>query len=909
MFRKSVYVTPKPTPELIGLIQESWDRVRLLEIDENKIILNVLDRSLFKGLDTIGLFTIKFYDNLFHRYPNFKGYFTDVDKQARGFTGMLDVVLKKIENLDAYEDKIRELGRKHTEKLKVKPEMYSHLVAVLVLTIKEFLKDDFVTDYQHAWATCFHPIIEMMVEGPKPKKILNKKIRDANFEQIDFMQNSWNELLALELDSSSINIKTVEQQVLLAMRLMSSKPDAKTLICIKFYDVLFAKESSFKPVFNDYQKQYQLFSDLIDCTLNKSDNFQDNEDHIKKIGHKYFETYKMRPSTFDTYVEVVIATFQDLLGNKLSEEARKAWRAHLKTTLLLLLSERSKPATLSKQHNSNKESLSVEDTDILRKSWELVKILKIEFKFRFKCIDIRNIYSEFEAQEKHISNTELFLLRFYDTLFYDNPSLRMHFPTEQVQRRAFLAMINAVLFNSEHNPQNEKKFKEHGVHHFKLLRIPAEALTKFTDSIYRTLAEFLTDKNTEHVQRCWKTAFNIVITMMTAETKQRQSMIEVESGLSEEQVILIRKSWETLLKKTVSINSLRLRRLSQELLQSKGDEPLTTQTVFCIKFYDNLFWEHSELQAIFNSAKMQSTAFTGLMFTLVEKIEYLDQYEEKIRELGKKHSERYGIKPDYYQYLTTSLISTLKEFLQEDFDVEIRNAWREAFDQITMMMIDGPLKKDKKFSETSSSGTVFKAMRRNKMTPLQVSLIQKTWLKLETKKPDLSRIQFKFVDRDIINEASNPTTVFSLVFYDILFQIDAKLQIVFPNIFTKSRAFGGMMKIMVNKIEFLDENEEKIRDLGKKHLTEYKISPEMFENVHSAVIKSLKFMLEDELDSETLDAWNDAFNIVIEYMIEGPKKSKKKLIEEDRGMMSQKNSVDNFKTIDREHKELKDFKP
>ena len=582
---------------------------------------------------------------------------------------------------------------------------------------------------------------------------------------------------------------------------------------------------------------------------------------------------------------------------------RKAWKINLKPILQLLLSENSKQPKEFKVHM--REHLSIDDVELLHKSWDLVKLVKMD-EPRFKCIDIRHLYELFELEDKKVSNTELFCLRFYDNLFYDSPSLRMHFPTETIQRKAFLAMVNAVLFNCEFNLQNEKKFKEAGKKHFEHFKIPYDALSKFADAFYRTLNEFLTDKFTEIVQKCWKMAFNIVVTMMTDDIgKNRFSEIEIDSGLSQEQVQLIRSSWESLENKDIKIKSLRLRRLNQELLHSKGDEVLKPHTVFCIKFFDNLFYEYSEMQAYFPSAQVQSKAFTGLLFTLVEKVDYLDQYEDKIRELGKKHSDVYAVKPEAYRCLSNSLLGTLKEFLMEDFSVDIRNAWKDALDQIIAMMIEGPLKKEKKYSETVSSGS--RILKRNRLNSLQIALIQKTWQKLEVFKPNISKIHFLFISPDLLNESTSPTTVFSLVFYDFLFQENAKLQIYFPNILSKSRAFGGMMHIMVKKIENLDDHEDKIRELGRKHVVEYKVTLEMFNNMQQAVLKSLVFLLADEMDSETIDAWNDAFTIIIDLMIDGPKKKRKTAVEEPQ--LSKTASVDLFGSVDRHHKEMKDYKP
>eukprot|EP00835_Amoeboradix_gromovi_P004250 NODE_320_length_11094_cov_0.618190.p1 type:complete len:905 gc:universal NODE_320_length_11094_cov_0.618190:6549-3835(-) len=904
MFRKST--SYRPSSESITLVQESWERVRLLEIDENKLILFVLDRQLFKGLDTIGIFTIKFYDNLFYKYPLFREHFKDVTKQAKAFNGIINTIMKKSEFLDENEDKLRELGRKHTEKLKVRPEMYSQLVAVLILTIKEFLKEEFLPVYESSWTSCLLPLIEMMIEGPKKK---NKKQRDATFEQIDLMNDTWEKLTKLPLSTNTLNVKGVEQQFVLAMRVLEGKPDIKALLCIKFYDLLFIKEPALKHIFNGFSKQYNLFSDLIDCTLSYSYDYTAHEGIISSIARKYFELYKLKASQSECYIDTLISTFQILLDESFLEDARTCWQSFLKTTFQLLLSDNVKSSNFKP---AVKESLSSDELDILHRSWELIKVSKCT-EFRFRCIDIRNNYNRLTNVdksnpdlEKSITNTDLFTLRFYDNLFYDNPSFRVYFPTEVIRRRSFIAMIHAVLFNSEFNPQNIKKFKEVGRIHLMKIKVSVNLMPKFTDSILRTISEFLMERNTEHVQRCWKTAFNIVISMMTDESNkhQRFSIVEVNNGISAEQVQLIRSSWDHLLTKKVSITEIRLRRLDQQLLQSKGDERLSIQTVFCIKFYDNLFWEHSELQPLFSTAELQSAAFTGLMFTLIEKIEFLDQYEDKIRELGKKHAEKYGVKSEYYPYLSNAIISTLKEFLQEEFGVDEINAFKEAFEQISSYMIDGPIKKEKRYSETSSGSNKIK---KNKITPIQSSLMLKTWQKLEVKKQDLSRIDFKFLDPELLNESSSPTTVFSLVFYDYLFQEDAKLQAMFPNIFVKSKAFGGMMNVMVKKIEFLDEYEDRIRELGRKHIIEYKTTPEMFNFLKSAVIKSLKFMLQDELDSETLEAWNDGFNIVIDMMLEGPKKKKKFL--EEPTLMSQKPSMDSLRSSDRDFKELKDFKP
>jgi hemoglobin-like flavoprotein len=65
---------------------------------------------------------------------------------------------------------------------------------------------------------------------------------------------------------------------------------------------------------------------------------------------------------------------------------------------------------------------------------------------------------------------------------------------------------------------------------------------------------------------------------------------------------------------------------------------------------------------------------------------------EIMEELGVKHI-RYGVRPDMFPMMGEALVETLEASLGDDFNENVREAWREVYAELSQDMVKAQLKK------------------------------------------------------------------------------------------------------------------------------------------------------------------------------------------------------------------------
>ena len=106
------------------------------------------------------------------------------------------------------------------------------------------------------------------------------------------------------------------------------------------------------------------------------------------------------------------------------------------------------------------------------------------------------------------------------------------------------------------------------------------------------------------------------------------------------------------------------------------------------RFYANLFEAHPEFRPLFRNDMAAQTKM--LMFILGSAVRCLNRMEEQVgglRALGERHVD-YGVKRADYNKLASVLLQTLKEFLADEFTVELQHAWVTVYGMIAQTMIE-----------------------------------------------------------------------------------------------------------------------------------------------------------------------------------------------------------------------------
>jgi hemoglobin-like flavoprotein len=132
------------------------------------------------------------------------------------------------------------------------------------------------------------------------------------------------------------------------------------------------------------------------------------------------------------------------------------------------------------------------------------------------------------------------------------------------------------------------------------------------------------------------------------------------------------------------------------------------------------------------------------------------------------------------------------------------------------------------------------------MTPEQITLVQSSFERLG---PDLPAVTARF--------------------YQQVFQRDPALRPLFPSDLTELRVkFAQKLTEIVRAMPRLGELLTHTRALGARHVG-YGVRAADYRTVGDSLIAALADVLGEEFDTATREAWELAFNIVAETMLEG----------------------------------------
>jgi hemoglobin-like flavoprotein len=109
---------------------------------------------------------------------------------------------------------------------------------------------------------------------------------------------------------------------------------------------------------------------------------------------------------------------------------------------------------------------------------------------------------------------------------------------------------------------------------------------------------------------------------------------------------------------------------------------------FAPRFYANLFEVHPELRPLFrDDMAAQTKMFMYILSSAVRGLNRMQEMVGGLRAPGKRHAG-YGVKRADYDEALSALIRTLKEFLADEFTVELNHARVTIFGMIAETMIE-----------------------------------------------------------------------------------------------------------------------------------------------------------------------------------------------------------------------------
>ena len=115
-----------------------------------------------------------------------------------------------------------------------------------------------------------------------------------------------------------------------------------------------------------------------------------------------------------------------------------------------------------------------------------------------------------------------------------------------------------------------------------------------------------------------------------------------------------------------------------------------TKLEFVSKFHEKLFELHPELQPFFNlnDPIKQKKILSGFLILVSERWQQTEFIASVFKRLGASYFQA-GIQPAYFPLFGKVFLLTLAEYLGENWNKEIKQAWFKTFDLIIELMWQG----------------------------------------------------------------------------------------------------------------------------------------------------------------------------------------------------------------------------
>jgi len=106
-------------------------------------------------------------------------------------------------------------------------------------------------------------------------------------------------------------------------------------------------------------------------------------------------------------------------------------------------------------------------------------------------------------------------------------------------------------------------------------------------------------------------------------------------------------------------------------------------------FYGRLFQMDPRLRPFFKQdIEVQGRKLMDMLTALTTNLDHFEDMIPVLRALGQRHAG-YGVRPEHYPLVTTSLLWAFGTALQADFYPELRAAWHTVIEMVAEVMKDG----------------------------------------------------------------------------------------------------------------------------------------------------------------------------------------------------------------------------
>ena len=330
--------------------------------------------------------------------------------------------------------------------------------------------------------------------------------------------------------------------------------------------------------------------------------------------------------------------------------------------------------------------------------------------------------------------------------------------------------------------------------------------------------------------------------------------------------------------------------LDVELLESSFAQIRPRLSSFAASFYQVLFILHPETKPLFENTNMeaQEQKLAESLVLVVLNLRQLGFLTQALKDLGARHVQ-YGILPEHYPLVGNAILTTFSYYLGSDWTPEVKKAWKDAYNLISSIMLEGVRDLDSNsvretWSTTNKSTEKSIVAREKKNYPRKVSTSpnlptqavqnesgRQKDPKTAQKEADYAEIplNIELLERSFA-QIRPRLSKFSASFYKNLFIIYPEIQALFANTDMKAQE-QKLVDSLVLLILNLRQPElwtQALRDLGARHVN-YGTFAEHYPLVGNALLTTLKQYLGSDWTPEVRQAWKDAYHLISTTMLEG----------------------------------------
>ena len=130
--------------------------------------------------------------------------------------------------------------------------------------------------------------------------------------------------------------------------------------------------------------------------------------------------------------------------------------------------------------------------------------------------------------------------------------------------------------------------------------------------------------------------------------------------------------------------------LQIDVLETSFQEIAPHGEAFVAAFYARLFAQFPQTRAFFTTTDMkeQEKKLLGALLLVIQNLRKPDVLAPALKGLGQRHAA-YGVRPEHYPIVGAVLLDTFAAFLGEGWTPARREAWAQAYEAVSALMLAG----------------------------------------------------------------------------------------------------------------------------------------------------------------------------------------------------------------------------